>query len=100
MTSREIVRRAVRFEGPERLPYSLTEAYGTDFASVGMSPTPDARPSSGVDEWGAVWENIGVCTLGEVKEFPLKDWADIGSLKIPDVRAPHRWGRRIRKRRP
>jgi len=93
MTSREIVRRAVRFENPERLPYSLSEEYGTDFASVGMYPSPDSRPSSGVDEWGAVWENIGVCTLGEVKEHPLKSWDDLGSLSIPDVRAPHRWGR-------
>ncbi len=31
MTSREVVRRAVRFEGAERLPYKLPEKYGTDF---------------------------------------------------------------------
>ncbi len=91
MTSREIVRRAIRFEGPERLPYDLPAPYGTDFAGVGMSPSPDARPSQGVDEWGALWENIGVCKLGEVKDFPLKDWKDFGAMPIPDIRDPNRW---------
>ena len=93
MTSREVVARTVRFEGAERLPCALPGEYGNDFAHVGMSPSPDARSSQGVDEWGAVWENIGVCKLGEVKEFPLKDWGDFDSLKIPDVREPRRWGR-------
>ena len=93
MTSREVVARTVRFEGVDRLPCALPGEYGNDFAHVGMSPSPDARSSQGVDEWGAVWENIGVCKLGEVKEFPLKDWGDFDSLKIPDVREPRRWER-------
>jgi hypothetical protein len=42
-----------------------------------MDPSPDACPTNGVDEWGAVWENIGVSQLGQVKDFPLKDWNDI-----------------------
>jgi len=91
MTSREIVRRAIRYQIPERLPFSLAGDYGTDFAGVGMTPSPDARPSSGIDEWGAEWANIGVCKLGEVKTFPLKHWRDIGSLSIPDIRAHRRW---------
>ena len=91
MNSREVVARTIRFQGAERLPCDLPEPYGTDFAGVGMSPSPDARPSEGVDEWGAVWENIGVCRLGEVKSFPLKDWKDFDQLHIPDVREPRRW---------
>jgi len=91
MTSREIVRRAVRFERPERLPLELPEPYGNDFASVGLTPSPDARPSKGVDEWGAVWENIGVSTLGEVKDPPLKDWRDFDRLHVPDIREPRRF---------
>jgi len=91
MTSREVVARTIRFEGADRLPYDLPDKYGTDFAGVGMMPSPDARPSEGVDEWGAVWENIGVCRLGEVKEFPLKDWKDFDKQLIPDIREPRRW---------
>jgi len=56
-----------------------------------MNPSPDGRPKSGVDEWGCVWANIGISNLGEVKQPVLKDWADWDSLRIPDVRDPHRW---------
>jgi len=91
MTSREIVRQTIEFRGPERLPWNLPEKYGTDFAGVGMSPSPDARPVQGADEWGAVWENIGGGKLGQVKDFPLKDWSDFPRLRIPDIREPRRW---------
>ncbi len=93
LTPRELVRRCVRFQGIDRLPRDFPAPYGSDFAGVGMSPSPDERPSgkSGVDEWGAVWENIGVCNLGEVKEFPLKDWSDLPRLKIPNIREERRF---------
>ncbi len=92
MTSRERVIRTVRFQGADRLPYDLPEPYGTDFAWVGMDPSPDARPPNGPDEWGAVWKNIGVCQLGEVQDFPIKDWSDFDRLRAPDIRDPRRWG--------
>ena len=91
MTSREVVSRTIRFQGADRIPYALTESCGTDFAGVGMDPSPDARSQNGVDEWGCVWHNIGVSSLGEVKEHPLKDWADWDKLAIPDIRMPERW---------
>jgi hypothetical protein len=91
VNSREIVMRTIRFQGAERFPYMLDSAHGTDFAWCGMDPSPDWRPRSGVDEWGCVWENIGVSNLGEVKEFPLKDWADWETFKVPDIRDPRRW---------
>ena len=91
MCGREVVRRAVRFEGPDRLPRSLPEDYGSDFAWVGMSPSPDWRPGSGRDEWGALWTNIGISHMGEVKEFPLRSWRDLDKLEIPDIREPRRW---------
>jgi hypothetical protein len=58
-----------------------------------MFPHPDARPLGGVgvDDWGSVWENAGVSHVGEVKEFPLADWADFDRLAIPDVRDPQRF---------
>jgi len=90
-TGRDLVARAIRFEGPQRLPISLPERYGSDFAGVGMSPSPDARPSVGIDEWGTVWANIGVCDLGQVKDFPIKSWSDLDELEIPDINEPRRW---------
>ncbi len=91
MSPREIVKRTVRFQGAERFPYALTEKYGSDFHSVGMTPSPDARPKSGVDEWGCVWENIGVSNLGEVKKPVIKTWADWDNLQIPDISDEKRW---------
>jgi len=94
MTPRELVARTIRFECPERMPYHLPERYGTDFSFVDMKPSPDERPrnkGTSTDEWGAVWENIGVCNLGEVKDHPLKNWRDFDRLHIPDITEPARW---------
>ncbi|MGQ9661527.1 MAG: uroporphyrinogen decarboxylase family protein [Kiritimatiellia bacterium] len=91
MTSREVVIRTVRFQGADRIPYALPDQYGSDFASVGMDPSPDARPRSGCDEWGAEWENIGISNLGEVKQPALRDWSDWNSLRIPDITEERRW---------
>lgn len=91
MTPREVVARTVRFEGADRLPYALTEEFGSDVDYAFMFPSPDVRPQNGVDEWGCVWRNIGVSELGEVKQPVLLDWADWDQMKIPDIRDPERW---------
>jgi len=91
MISKEVVTRTIRFQRPDRLPRDFPGEYGCDFAGVGMTPSPDARPRKGVDEWGAVWENIGVSQLGEVKDVPLKSWEDFSKLTIPDITDPRRW---------
>ncbi len=92
MVSRELVKNTILFKNKGRLPYDLPPEYGSDFFRFTLEPSPDARPNSGVDEWGAVWENIGVCKLGEVKEFPLQSWADFEKLNIPDIKESRRWG--------
>ena len=43
-TSREIVKRTILFQNPERIPYELPEKWGFDFAYMSMTPSPDARP--------------------------------------------------------
>ncbi len=91
MTPREVVARTIRFEGADRLPMDFPEPWGNDFAGVHMTPSPDERCRCGVDEWGAVWDNIGDNHLGEVKDFPLKTWADYDSLHIPDITEERRW---------
>lgn len=91
MTPKEVVQKTILFEKADRIPYELDKSHGSDFARMGMSPSPDARPGNGVDEWGCVWENIGVSNLGEVKQPVIKDWADWSKLSIPDIRDPKRW---------
>ncbi len=91
MTSRDLVRNTVTFNNPSRLPIDFPEPYGSDFLWIDMTPSPDARPRQGKDEWGAEWHNIGVCNLGEVKNPPLPDWRDFPNLKIPDIHDSRRW---------
>lgn len=91
MTPREIIKRTIEFGNPERMALCLGEPYQNDMHYAGLVKSVDSRPRSGVDEWGAVWENIGVCNLGEVKEFPLKDWSDFDKLNIPDPKEEWRW---------
>ena len=102
MTPRENFAAAIRFESPARIPRTLPEPYGTDLAWTGMDPTVDGRPDAkagpAADEWGSVWVNIGVSSLGEVKEPALTDWADFDKLTIPDVRDDARWGRLVNAR--
>jgi hypothetical protein len=88
---RNIVNQALHFQSPVRLPYELPDPYGSDIFWTKPSPSPDARYGNGVDEWGAVWENVGIGWMGEVKNAPLKAWSDWDKLAIPDIRAPHRW---------
>lgn len=91
MKPKDIVKNAILFKSPPRIPLNLTPEYGQDIAGIGMNPSVDARPKSGRDEWGAVWANLGTSNLGEVKDFPLKNWSDFGKLKIPDITDSQRW---------
>ncbi len=91
MNSREVVKATLTFSSPDRLAHDFPGDYGTDFAWVGMSPSPDARPPEGRDEWGAVWANAGFTQLGQVVDYPLKDWRDFERLAIPDIHDPRRW---------
>jgi uroporphyrinogen decarboxylase len=91
MTSKEVVIKTIKFQNPDRFAFDLPEPYPNDFAWVGMKPSPDERPPNGPDEWGSIWENIGISDLGEVKKPVLMDWNDLKKLKIPDIKDPKRW---------
>lgn len=87
MTPREVVRRTIKFETPNRLSRAFPGKWKADFFFIDMNPSPDGRPpgGKGTDEWGSVWDNVGVSNLGEVKDYPLKDWGDFDKLRIPDI---------------
>lgn len=92
MTERELVRSSLEFRGIDRLPQDLQDGYESDFVWQPMEPWIDMRLSrNGLDEWGAYWENIGVCNVGEVKAHPIQDWSDLRGITIPDVEDPARW---------
>jgi len=93
MTGRERVRRAVLFEGPDRVPRDLPEPWGSDFLHVGVDEAPDWKPRvEGEDEWGCVWEKDAEGkTMGQVKVHPLADYSMLVHFPFPDYNLPARY---------
>ena len=92
-TPRDVILNTVTFKGPDRFGFDFPEPYRSDFCWVAMSPSPDIRPRGHnvADEWGAVWGNIGVSAVGEVKQSPLESWDGFSTMHIPDIREPSRY---------
>ncbi len=86
MNSYEIVKRAIEFNTPERLP--------CDFPSLGFSDvhvvswneigTGDNTKKETYDEWGCLWIRTDVANMGQVKGHPLDDWNLLETFKWPD----------------
>ena len=90
MSSYEVVRRAIHFEGPERLPMR--------FASVGIDDTHSVRTNAigtgdhslreTYDEWGCKWVRSEVANMGQVHGHPLEDWSNLATYAFPDPDDP------------
>lgn len=91
MTSEEIVRRAIEFCTPPRLPF-----YQSDLPDV-PSDVWEIREmdrakagwffdAPGWDDWGCRWTVSEVKNMGQVVEHPLADWASFQRWTPPD---PH-----------
>ncbi|MBN2578847.1 MAG: hypothetical protein JXB10_07640 [Pirellulales bacterium] len=96
MERREIVRRAVEFQSPPRLPFwqhwnhkmpgfpdDVHNIWEMDRAEAGWffdNPAPD--------DWGCGWAVTDVKNLGQVKEHPLADWSAWERYRPPDPRNP------------
>jgi len=92
MTSREIVRRALRFERPPRLPVSFGALGCSDFAGLPVLDDPAFHPSQdGEDEWGCIWEKTETPNMGQVKGHPLEDIRKLDSHPFPNYDADERY---------
>lgn len=105
MTSRERVRRAIHFGGPDRVPLShgvlpaaifkhgqplidLLNEFASDYGQVfGMPKVEDLDPTyrAGMhtDGWGVTWNNDFDGMLGIPVGHPLADWGKFGSYSLP-----------------
>ena len=86
MTPREIVRRTVHFQKPERRAYFCPRFGFNDVVNVFDFFLKD---ENGVDPWGTRFENLAsenVVTIGIPKTVQLADISEVGKLKIPDPR--------------
>lgn len=90
MNSREIVRRAVRFEGPERLPLIFDSLGLSDKRGAGPDFASDrtAGDGTGADHFGCVWAKTDAHNMGQVKGHPLEDWRKLAAHPWPDPDNP------------
>jgi len=99
MTSKEIVRRTVEFDWPERLARSLPQPWGSDFGGAGMDwsglgtgwkQVAESRWEH-IDEWGNTWARIDKFSKGEIARGALENIDDVERLPLPDLANPKRF---------
>jgi len=88
-TSQEIVRRAIEFDSPPRIPYSFVEPLESDFAEMSAltsiflgSPIPKGELR--FDEWGIGWRGTGR-QVGHADVSPLADLSALDTYRYPNV---------------
>ncbi len=94
MTSYEIVRRAVEFGSPERIPMRFGTLGLDDTYGVGLAPPPGWQPSQPyADEWGVVWRPApeGVTNMGQPLGHNLTSWDLLDEIPWPDPHDSNRY---------
>ena len=86
----EVVRRAIEFDGPDRLPMLFDSLGICDTHTVGWNQigTGDHEYRETTDEWGCVWRRTDVANMGQVKGHPLADWSAAETYRWPDPNDP------------
>jgi hypothetical protein len=90
MSSYEIVRRAIEFDHPERVPMRFEALGFSDTHSVGWNQigTGDRTQRRTVDEWGCTWVRSDQANMGQVKGHPPADWSALDHYDWPDPEDP------------
>ncbi len=89
-SSYEVVKRAIEFQGPERLPVRFDSLDVSDFHRVPWNQigTGDKSLRQTTDEWGCLWVRSEMDNMGQVKGHPLADWEALDSYQWPDPDDP------------
>lgn len=90
MSSYEVVKRAIEFGRPDRLPVRMGSIGVDDTHHVGWNQIGpgDRALRESVDEWGCVWVRSEQANMGQIKGHPLADLADMDSFPWPDPHDP------------
>jgi hypothetical protein len=89
MTSYEIVKRAVEFERPERIPIRFAALGVDDTYYAGVGQAAGWQPSEpNADEWDCVWETppegSGIVNMGQPTGHPLASLDQMDEVPWPD----------------
>ena len=93
MTGYELVKKAIEFDRPERLPFFQNEYPGAP-SDVCDSWEMDRQKSGWffdnptLDDWGCFWKITDKKNMGQVVKGPLDDWANLDSYMPPDPTDP------------
>ena len=93
MLPKEIVRRAIEFDNPPRLPFWQREV---DFApddvwDIWEMDRAEAGwffDNAATDDWHCQWRRTETKNMGQVVGHPLADWAALDTFRPPDPRNP------------
>jgi uroporphyrinogen decarboxylase len=90
MSSYEVVKAALHFGTPDRLPLhfpslGLNDLHGVRTNAIG---TGDHTQRATYDEWHCRWERSEVANMGQVRGHPLEDWANAATFQWPDPDDP------------
>lgn len=93
MERREIVRRAIEFDCPPRLPFFQHDTEGIPDDVCDTWEMDRARKGwffdcAAEDDWGCGWSATDVPNMGQVTHHPLEDWAKLDTYRPPDPRDP------------
>jgi len=96
VTSYEIVRRAIEFERPERIPIRFAALGVDDTYGVGLESPQGWKPVvPNADEWGCVWqyppEGSGIVNMGQPTGHPLRSLDEMDEISWPDADDPDRY---------
>lgn len=96
MQRREIVRRAIEFRVPPRLPFwqhwnHKLPAFPDDVCNIWELDRAQAGwffDQALPDDWGCGWSATDVKNMGQVTACPLADWSALDAFRPPDPRNP------------
>lgn len=90
MSSYEVVRRAIEFQKPDRLPLHFEELGLSDIHTVGWNQigVGDKGLRESIDEWGCGWSRTDVKNMGQVTGHPLAEWRSLDNFHWPDPDDP------------
>lgn len=103
MTSREIIRRVVAFDNPERIGFAFSGYQGqprlNDIVGGGPAADPNLVKEEWTegnylcsrDEWGNVWAKVDTRHSGEVIRGVIQTWDDLDSYVPPTLADPARY---------
>ena len=90
MSSSEVVRRAIEFDYPDRLPMLFEELGLSDIHTVRWNQTSsgDETKRQTIDDFGCVWSRSEQKNMGLVTGHPLENWDAIDHYTWPDADDP------------